>query len=51
MNGNQLFTEIKTSLEQAINYAEGLSTQDQDQMENVTIKEFNTTSVRDISNL
>ncbi|WP_341963450.1 hypothetical protein NM897_16520 (plasmid) [Planococcus maritimus] len=49
MNGNQLFTEIKTSLEQAINYAEGLSTQDQ--MENVTIKEFNTTSVRDISNL
>lgn len=49
MNGNQLFTEIKTSLEQAINYAEGLSTQDQ--MENVTIKEFNTTYVRDISNL
>ena len=49
MDGNQLFTEIKTSLEQAIKYAEGLSTQDQ--MENVTIKEFNTTSVRDISNL
>ncbi len=49
MNGNQLFTEIKTSLEQAINYAEGLSTQDQ--VENVTIKEFNTTYVRDISNL
>ncbi|WP_211656328.1 hypothetical protein [Planococcus alpniumensis] len=49
MNGNQLFTEIKTSFEQAINYAEGLSTQDQ--MENVTIKEFNTTYVRDISNL
>lgn len=49
MNGNQLFTEIKTSLEQAIKYAEGLSTQDQ--MENVTIKEFNTACVRDINDL
>lgn len=49
MNGNQLFTEIKTSLEQAIKYAEGLSTQDQ--MGNVTIKEFNTASVQDINDL
>lgn len=49
MNGDQLFDEIKMSLEQAVKYAEGFS--NQDQMENVTIKEFNTASVQDINDL